>query len=129
MNFSGWHPPNTDNIDTLYLGDQHCLVRNSAGFSFCLFFHLCLSVNSIKSWKTCTDRKNGSVNIYSRLISKMLDSQSRDIVFKTTQTFILLRSIKWGLGISGNLVVKSKLLPLSGSVALRQLNPIHKKRS
>ena len=29
-------------------------------------------------------------------------------------------------GISGNLVVKSKLPPQSGSVALRQLNPIHK---
>ena len=31
------------------------------------------------------------------------------------------------LKIDGNLVVKSKLLPLSGSVALRQLDPIHKK--
>ena len=30
-------------------------------------------------------------------------------------------------GISGNLVVKSKLLSHSGSLALRQLNPIHKK--
>ena len=29
--------------------------------------------------------------------------------------------------ISGNLVVKRKLTPQSGSVALRQLNPIHKK--
>ena len=31
-------------------------------------------------------------------------------------------------GNSGNLVVKSKLPPRSGSVALRQLSPIHKKR-
>ena len=31
------------------------------------------------------------------------------------------------LKIDGNLVVKSKMLPLSGSVGLRQLNPIHKK--
>ena len=30
---------------------------------------------------------------------------------------------------SGDLVVKGKLFPRSGSVALRQLNPIHKKRS
>ena len=29
-------------------------------------------------------------------------------------------------GISGNLVVKSKLLPCSGSIAWRQLNRIHK---
>ena len=29
--------------------------------------------------------------------------------------------------IDGNLVVKSKAPPLSGSLALRQLNPIHKK--
>ena len=32
------------------------------------------------------------------------------------------------LKISGNLVVKSKVPPCGGSVALRQLNPIHKKR-
>ena len=32
-------------------------------------------------------------------------------------------------GISRNLVVKSKLPPRSGPVALRQLNPIHKKGS
>ena len=31
------------------------------------------------------------------------------------------------LKIDGNLVVKSKVPPRSGSVALRQLNPIHKK--
>ena len=31
------------------------------------------------------------------------------------------------LKIDGNLVVKSKMLPFSGSVDLRQLNPIHKK--
>ena len=30
--------------------------------------------------------------------------------------------------LSGNLVVKSEVTPRSGSVALRQLNPIHKKR-
>ena len=31
------------------------------------------------------------------------------------------------IGNSGNLVVKSKLSPRSGSVTLKQLNPIHKK--
>ena len=34
---------------------------------------------------------------------------------RSTQPFILLRSIKWVPGISGNLVVKSKLPPRSGS--------------
>ena len=33
----------------------------------------------------------------------------------------------WKLEIDGNLVVKSKEPPRSGSVALRQLNPINKK--
>ena len=31
------------------------------------------------------------------------------------------------LKVDGNLVVKSKVPPCSGSAALRQLNPIHKK--
>ena len=35
--------------------------------------------------------------------------------------------LKLYFGISGNLVVKSKLPPQSGSVALRKLNPIHKR--
>ena len=39
----------------------------------------------------------------------------------------LPRLIKWVPGIYGNSVVKSKLSPCSGSVALRQLNSIHKK--
>ena len=49
---------------------------------------------------------------------------------RSTQPFILPRLIKWVPGLSGNLVVESKLLPpRSGSVALRQLNPIRKKGS
>ena len=39
----------------------------------------------------------------------------------------LPRSIKWVSGISGNLVVKSKLPPCSGFVAFRLLNSIHDK--
>ena len=39
------------------------------------------------------------------------------------------RNFKWVLGISGNLMAKSKLPPCSGSVVLRQLNPINKKGS
>ena len=46
---------------------------------------------------------------------------------RSSQPFILPRSIIWIPGISGNEVVKSKLLPRSGSVDLRQLNRIHKK--
>ena len=41
------------------------------------------------------------------------------------QPFILPRLIKWVPGISGNLVVKSKLPPHSSSVVLKQLNPMH----
>ena len=36
---------------------------------------------------------------------------------------------EWVAGFSEELVVKIKLSPRSGSVALRQLNPIHKKGS
>ena len=55
---------------------------------------------------------------------KALETKSRGPVYKTTGwSFILPRSIKWVPGISGNLVVKSKLPPLT----LRLLNPIHKK--
>ena len=46
---------------------------------------------------------------------------------RSTQPFIFPRLIKWVPGISRNLLVKSKLPPHSCSVALRQLNPIHKK--
>ena len=46
---------------------------------------------------------------------------------RPTQLFFLPRSIKWVPGISGELVVKSKLSPRSGCLALQQLNPIHKK--
>ena len=46
---------------------------------------------------------------------------------RSTQPFIPLRSIKRLPGISGNLGVKSKRPPRSGSVALRQLNLIHKR--
>ena len=64
---------------------------------------------------------NGLVVRSNSLVVKVLDSQSNDLVFKTngsTQPFILSRSIKWVPGISGNLLVKSKLPPHSGSVAL-----------
>ena len=46
---------------------------------------------------------------------------------RSTQLFILPRSIRWVPGTSRNFVVKSKLPPGSGSVALNDLNPIHKK--
>ena len=45
-----------------------------------------------------------------------------------TQPFILQKSIKGVRRIFRNLVLKSKQLPYSGSAALRQLNPIDKKR-
>ena len=45
----------------------------------------------------------------------------------STQPFILPSSIIWVPGAPGDRVVKSRLYPSSGSVALRQLNTIHKK--
>ena len=53
--------------------------------------------------------------------------QNHWVAPRSTQPFILPWSIKWVPGISGNLVVKSKLPPRSGSVALRQMYPNHKK--
>ena len=41
--------------------------------------------------------------------------------------FIFLRSIKWVPGTPVDWVIKSKLSPFSGLVALRKLNPIRKK--
>ena len=46
---------------------------------------------------------------------------------KVDSAFYLSRSIKWVPEISGNVVVKSKMPPRSGSTALRKLNTIHKK--
>ena len=46
---------------------------------------------------------------------------------RSTQPFILPRSIKLVLETPGEFVVKSKLSPLSGSVALRQLDLIPEK--
>ena len=34
MNPPGWHPTRVNNTGTLYLGDEHCLVRNSVGVVF-----------------------------------------------------------------------------------------------
>ena len=45
----------------------------------------------------------------------------------STQPFIPVRSIKWAPGTLGDLIVKIKLSPRSGSVALRKLNLNHKK--
>ena len=71
-------------------------------------------------------------NLYlaiTRLIHKERLGESRvqnyGVPSRSTQPFILLRLLKWVPGISGNLVVKSKLSPRSGSISLRQLKPIH----
>ena len=45
----------------------------------------------------------------------------------STQLINLPKSIKWVSGITGALVVKTKLYPRGGFVALRQLKPVHKK--
>ena len=69
------------------------------------------------------------------LVVKTLDSQYMvlDSIYwvasssQLFQPFIQLKLIKWVPGTPGNWVAKSKLSPHSGYVALRQLNPIHKK--
>ena len=68
-------------------------------------------------------------------VVKAPDSQSRGPVFKSTEWLPgqLSLSSFWGRSneiseISENLVIKSKLPPCSGSVALRQLNPIRERR-
>ena len=53
--------------------------------------------------------------------------QNLRVAQKSTQLFIPLRSIECVPVTPGDLVIKSKLSPYRGSVALRQLNPIHKK--
>ena len=47
--------------------------------------------------------------------------------FKVDSAFILLSLMKWVPGTPADLKVKSELSPHSGSVSLRQLDPIHKK--
>ena len=54
--------------------------------------------------------------------------QSHWVAPNSTQRFILHGSIKWAPGIPGNVVAKSKRTPRSGSVALKQLSLIHKRR-
>ena len=65
---------------------------------------------------------------------KVLNSQSRGpsvqndwAVLRSTQPFILPGSIKWVPGISRELVLKSKLSPRSGSVALSSWTPFKKR--
>ena len=52
--------------------------------------------------------------------------QKKRVTPRPTQPFILSMLVKWVPEISGNLVVKSKLL-LEVALALRQVKPIHKK--
>ena len=101
-----------DNTDTLYLGDQHCLVRNC----WFLFFP---SVPVCQWLSVC--------NINGSVIFKGTGFQSRSIVFKIAgwlQGRLNLTSFRGRAQvISENSVVESKLLSCSGSVVLRQLNP------
>ena len=76
-----------------------------------------LWINSLKFYSNCFYNK---VSIHGFWVQNhWLDPIS-------TQSFILLRSIKWSL--RSNLVVKIKLFPSSGYTALRQLSLIHEKR-
>ena len=53
--------------------------------------------------------------------------QNHWVSSKVVSIFYPSKSIRWEPRIFGDFVVESKLLPPSGSVALKQLNPIHKK--
>ena len=85
-------------------GNNMCIVLN-----FSLFFILAL-------WA-----------FQFNLIFAMHFSRYFSLSPKSNQPFILLRSIKWVPGIAGNLVVKSKLPPRSGS-SLEAVAPHPKKR-
>ena len=75
--------------------------------------------------------KSKLLEILKRVKSLQKETRSRVQIHwvapRLTQPFFLAGSIKQVPGISGNLVVKSKLPPCSGYVALRQLNLFHKK--
>ena len=85
------------------IGNQNCAFHKgiimTPGAPSCLIFNI-LAPTSILS--------NG-------LVVKALDSQSRGPMFKPTGVWTLSRSVKLVPEISGNLVVKSKLPPQSGS--------------
>ena len=53
--------------------------------------------------------------------------QNHWVALRSAQPLILPGSVKWVPGTPQEWVVKIKLSLQSGSVALRQLNPIHKK--
>ena len=55
-------------------------------------------------------------------------SKPMDGAPRLTQPFILPRSMILVAKTCGDLVLKNKLFPSSGSASLRQLNPIHKNR-
>ena len=95
---------------------QHYLLSSFIYFGKVVFyllwvFKMILWINIYSCW--CKYFPN-PINWSNGLVVKSLDSQSRGSVFKTTG-WILPRSTKWVPGISGNLDVKSKLPPQSGS--------------
>ena len=83
------------------------LLNNWVSFSYC-DFNLYLVNYKVDTWRK----------------ARLLVPSSKQLGgFKVA--LILLGLIKWVSGISGNLVIKSKLSSRGGSVALRQLSPIH----
>ena len=96
-------------------------------FNWCDIVHfVCDYINNWQSYphEYFVLNETNSYNLASTLgTSLSLHGGSR-----STHPFIFLRSIKWVSGTPGDWVVKSKLSPRSDSVALRQLNPIYKKR-
>ena len=107
-------------IHTLYLRDQHCLVRNNVGFCFCLIFHrVYLSTLNNYQWLSHIYRRWISISWVP--CSKPLGDSNVDSDFHPSKVDqVSTRNI---LLISWN-----KLLPRSDSVTFRQLNPTHKKR-
>ena len=72
------------------------------------------------SWLLAPGQLRSIIPVVRALDSQFRGSPDRNhwVVLSSTQPFIFPRSIIWVLGISGNLVVKSELPPLSGSVVL-----------
>ena len=108
-----------DNTDTLYLGEQHCLVRN------CWFFFLFV-FPSVPVCQLLVNIDGSFIYIYKYWISiQGYRAPYHWVAPRSSQPFIFSRSIKWAPEISENLVVKCKLLLFSSSVALTQFSPIH----
>ena len=119
---------------------NHLFSTHNRLSMFCsIWYHLC-NFKNVK--KTCggvlllVTLLVSKVTLLHKCFSRFLDCTNGTKSCKTSHQNLLSIRENWKivgskfsgkLKIDGNLVAKSKVPPRSGSVALRQLNPIHKK--